>query len=450
MSEVAASQPLTEAAAGPTKPINVLFVDDESHILKALRRMFHGFESWQYFFANSPKEALEIIAKHDIAVLVSDHRMPQMTGAEFLARVKEKRPNMVRMMLTGQAGLEDVQEAVNAGEIFRFILKPWKDDELKLAVKSAVDFHIVRQENRRLTELTQKQNEELQDVNQQLEEKVARRTTQLTDALHTAQALNTKLTNSLRESGRVFFSFIELTRPTLGSHSRRVAEHVVGLGKKLGLTSSRLSELSIAALLHDIGKVGFPLFMLEKDPTDYGTEELEIYRQHARTGADTLAQLEQFDAICAFIRCHHEHCDGTGFPDGPRAKSVPQESYVIGIIDKYDHLINRVTGDKQFIYQHTYQTILGWSGSRYSENLVEKTLQYIEEINEKSIDENELRIGLSDLRPGMVLTRDTFSMSGLLLLATGSRLTVQAIERIRSIAKVDPIAGEIYVVRSRI
>jgi len=227
---------------------DILFVDDEQPILRALKRVFRHYEDWTYHFANSPMEALEVLAQNNITVLVSDHKMPQMEGAEFLSRVKEKRPNTVRIMLTGQANLEAVQQAVNSGEIFRFILKPWNDDELRLAVKRAVEYYNVTTENKRLTELTKKQNEELKELNKNLEGKVKLRTQQVSDALYTAQALNKKLQESLLTSTKALANMIQMARPEVGSHSRRVAKHARELGDALGLKDNELDQLEIAAL----------------------------------------------------------------------------------------------------------------------------------------------------------------------------------------------------------
>ena len=427
------------------KIIEILFVDDEPHILKALKRTFHGFNGWKYHFANSPQEAIEIIAKNSIDVLVSDHKMPQMEGAEFLSRVKIKRPNMARIMLTGHADLPAVEEAVNKGEVFRFMLKPWDDEELKQVITDAVEFKNKILEEKNKSGITEKQNEHLVNQNTDLKSKVQHRTSQLSDALVTAQALNESLKESLRNSSKVFFSIIELARPQLGAHARKVAEHAVEIGKKHGLNNYDLVDLEIASLLHDIGKVGFPLFMMEKNPSDYNREEFEIYKTHPAVGSESLRSLEQYEKICKYIETHHERYDKSGFPHRLKSSEIPLQGYIIGISDELEYLLNRPHSDHNFINQYAFQKIADMSGKAFPADVTEMTMEYIDTLNKPMESEKELRIGLADLRPNMKLTRDTYTMSGLLLVTKGSILTLQGITRIRSIARVDPIAGEIYI-----
>ena len=102
-------------------------------------------------------------------------------------------------------------------------------------------------------------------------------------------------------------------------------------------------------------------------------------------------------------------------------------------------------GDHNFINQYAFQKIADMSGKAFPADVTEMTMEYIDTLNKPMESEKELRIGLADLRPNMKLTRDTYTMSGLLLVTKGSILTLQGITRIRSIARVDPIAGEIYI-----
>jgi adenylate cyclase len=272
---------------------DILFVDDEQAILSSLQRAFRGFEGYTYHFAASPKEALQIIAEHSITVLVSDHKMPQMVGSEFLARVKEKRPDTIRMLLTGQADLEAVEHAVNSGEIYRFFLKPWKDEELRQAVKQAAEYHKLRLDNIQLLEQTQQQNEQLAALNGQLEDQVQTRTEQLADALYTARALNEQLIEGLYKSMMASSNMIKLARPELGSHSRRVADHCVAVAQILNMKGEDIKELEVAALLHDGGKLSLPTFLIEKHVSDYRREELDLYKLHPAIGTEHLKHVKQ-------------------------------------------------------------------------------------------------------------------------------------------------------------
>jgi len=433
----------------PGSPARVLFVDDEVSVLNALRRVFRNFEDYEYDFAQNPKEAIETISRNEYAVLVCDHKMPQMTGAEFLARIKDKRPSMIRMMLTGQADLEAVTRAVNDGEIFRFMLKPWNDDDLRMAVKTGVEHHRLAEENRRLQAVTQAQNKRLTDLTGHLEEQVRERNLHLSDALHTAQELSKSLQQSLYAVANSFFALVELAKPDLGTHCRRVALHASALAARVGYKRNDLKEVEIAALLHDCGKLGFPQFMLEKAVEDLRPKELRLYESHPEVAVEHLRQLKGYENIAEFILCHHELYDGAGFPNGRKSSKIPMQAFIIALMDQYDLLIQRPGPDPHFVHQATIQALREMANRKYPEQLVNEAIDYIVSIYQQSNDEGTLKIGLANVAPGMTLAADLYTLGGTLLLASGQLLTQQNIRRVRSIAVVDPILGEVQVYPKR-
>ena len=141
----------------------ILFVDDEENILSALVRIFRK-EDYEVLTANSGAEGLKIAESREIALVISDHRMPGMTGVEFLSRIKEISPDTVRIMLTGYADLESTIAAINMGEVFRFISKPWSDSDLKLTVKQSLDYRDLVLKNRTLTRVVKKQYDALKTL----------------------------------------------------------------------------------------------------------------------------------------------------------------------------------------------------------------------------------------------------------------------------------------------
>jgi response regulator RpfG family c-di-GMP phosphodiesterase len=144
----------------PMRPA-VLFVDDEENILSALVRLFRK-EDYELFTATSGAEGLKMVEEREISLVISDQRMPGMTGVDFLARVKEISPDTVRVMLTGYADLEATIAAINKGEVYRFITKPWNDEDLKLTVRQSLDYRDLVLKNRSLTRAVKKQYEILQ------------------------------------------------------------------------------------------------------------------------------------------------------------------------------------------------------------------------------------------------------------------------------------------------
>jgi two-component system, NtrC family, response regulator HupR/HoxA len=148
----------------------MLIVDDEKDILTTLSLTFE--KEYDVFLANSGAEGLVILDRQEIALIIADQRMPEMTGVEFLERSIVKRPNAIRMILTGYTDTVSLIRAINAGRIYRYITKPWNRDELKITVKRACESYALTLENQRLLKELQAANERLQAENLYLKREV--------------------------------------------------------------------------------------------------------------------------------------------------------------------------------------------------------------------------------------------------------------------------------------
>lgn len=134
----------------------ILIVDDEPQVIQALRRSLLE-EPYEVHGARNGQEALQRLRSIRFKVVISDEKMPEMTGSEFLSTVRERYPGTVRILLTGQASPDSTMKAVNRGEIYRFFVKPWNDLELKLALRSALEKYDLELENRRLLATVKRQ-----------------------------------------------------------------------------------------------------------------------------------------------------------------------------------------------------------------------------------------------------------------------------------------------------
>lgn len=156
----------------------VLCVDDEVNILQTLKRLLRK-ENYQLLTASSGKEGLEILANNDVHLVISDQRMPEMSGTEFLAEIKDRFPDVIRIILTGYTEVDAITESINRGHIYKFFLKPWNDDNLKLEIRKALDQYDLIKANEHLTRTIIRQNEILKEMNDELEGKVEKRTREL-------------------------------------------------------------------------------------------------------------------------------------------------------------------------------------------------------------------------------------------------------------------------------
>jgi FixJ family two-component response regulator len=156
----------------------VLCVDDEQNILNALKRLLRK-DGYRLLTASSGDEGLRILEQNEVHVVISDQRMPEMSGTEFLARVKEHHPAALRIVLTGYTDVDSITDSINKGHIYKFFLKPWNDQSLRLEIKQALDHYDLIRANKKLQEQVMQQNEELKEINENLEAMVQERTKEL-------------------------------------------------------------------------------------------------------------------------------------------------------------------------------------------------------------------------------------------------------------------------------
>lgn len=139
----------------------ILFVDDEEHILSALKRLFFADEKIEIHTAKGGLEGLQILARENIDIVVSDQKMPKMSGNEFLRIVKEQHPKTLRMILTGYTDINAVIDSINHGEIYRHLTKPWDDNDLKITIYKALDYLELKNQNQQMTKVIQTLKQQL-------------------------------------------------------------------------------------------------------------------------------------------------------------------------------------------------------------------------------------------------------------------------------------------------
>jgi two-component system NtrC family sensor kinase len=162
------------------EPIRILCIDDEQNVLRSLKRLFLD-DPYEVLTAPSGAEGLLILAQSGtVPVVISDYRMPGMNGVEFLSEVRKRWPETVRIVLSGYADTGAIVSAINEGQIYRFVAKPWNDDELRVTVANALERYDLGRKNLELTEELRRKNDELTALNRDLERRVVERTEALT------------------------------------------------------------------------------------------------------------------------------------------------------------------------------------------------------------------------------------------------------------------------------
>ena len=360
----------------------VLFVDDEANILKALKRLLRN-EPFEVLTATCAEEALEHFRRYEIQVVVSDQRMPEMSGADFLSRLRERYPDTIRMMLTGHTEMDTAVEAINRGEIFRLITKPWNDDDLKAALRQALDHCEMKQEIKRLNQVSREQNFKLQDMNRNLEAKVRERTQQLGQK-------NRALRKGYIETIRALAEAVDAKDAYTRGHSERVAVYASRIARELNLEKTLIERVYFSGLLHDVGKIGIPDAIITK-PARLTEDEYHEIKKHPEIGAKILEPVEMLSEIAPCVRHHHEWFDGStrGYPDRLRGEQIPLPSRIILVADTVEAMTSNRPYRKVLPLTVVIDELRKYSGRQFDPKVVDAFMRLLEQQGDDFISKDE-------------------------------------------------------------
>ena len=266
----------------------VLLVVDEANILDALARLFRGRDV-RVLRAGNGEEALGIVRREPVAVVVSDNLISGMHGVELLSRVRDLSPDTVRVLLTGYADLPAAAEAIHRGEAFRFHEKPWVDEEIVRTVEEGVQRYRVVRSLRHGDDA----------------------------ALH-----------SIAQT-------IELKDPYTRGHCDRMAALALRIAVALRLPEGMQRAIKLGSWLHDCGKIGVPEAILNS-PGKLPAAEFEVIKKHPGWGAEIGRQANLPEKVINIILYHHERFDGRGYPTGAKGTEIPLEARIVAVADVFD------------------------------------------------------------------------------------------------------------------
>ncbi len=219
----------------------LLLVDDDENIVAALKRLLRR-DGYRILQANSGKEGMELLASNTVGVIISDQRMPGMTGVEFLSQVKELYPDTVRIVLSGYTELNSVTDAINRGAIYKFLTKPWDDDLLRANVEEAFHRYEMKMENIRLRKEVQEANENLLSINRDLEKRVEEKTREALRNLDVLQVSQEILEN-------LPVAVIGIGEDGMVAVANKMAQHLFGADGTLPLLGEAANKVIPAELL---------------------------------------------------------------------------------------------------------------------------------------------------------------------------------------------------------
>ena len=411
----------------------LLIVDDEEAVLQALKRLFH--RQYEVVTHTSGSAALEQLKQEPFDLIISDMRMPGMSGAELLKTCFRLYPDMIRILLTGYSDLESAIKAINEGNIYRYIAKPWDNDQLRTVVAEAIDTRDLRAANERLNAHIVDQNEELARLNRELQEKYQQKSEQVGEAEARLSDAYRTLRQEFNSMVHILVGIMERRNGEEKGSSERLARLAKEFAEFAGLQGQQIQDVYYAALLKNIGKVSLPDAVLNKAINQMSMAEKQEYARFSINGQTSLMLLEPLQNASGIIRSHTELYNGKGFPDKLSGDAIPKEARILRIVSDYveiqrEHNFLGETLDEEGARAY----LLKMAGQRYDRELVDIFMDVLEDFSEGVVPNME-RIAIGEARVGMTLAGNLVSPAGVVLLSEGTQLTERHVEKLHTMER---------------
>jgi response regulator RpfG family c-di-GMP phosphodiesterase len=337
----------------------LLIVDDELANLRLLERLFAT--EYECFTASSGPAAIKVLEQHDVAIIITDQRMPGMSGIELLKATSTLRPHMVRILLTGYTDVEALVETINCGLVYMYFTKPWNNGELKLKVSRARDHY---ESNRKRSSLML--------ANERLSQKL--------------QAFTLGLVRSLVD-------MLRSRNEDDYNHALRVCKHSSAIARRLEMSEDRINEMATAALLHDLNRSG------SIPARQQAAAEIRVQLTHEECELGLLESIPELANVADMIRMQYENFDGSGQPMGLGGEQIPLGSRIIRIADEYD-LMLRPKASAPMLHQEVMKVLSQRSGKQFDPKVVDALSQLAPDIsnpNSTPVEANKILAGLNGI-----------------------------------------------------
>ncbi len=329
------------ADSSQTEKRTILIVDDEENNLQLLKRTLRG--RYNIKTAHNGQEGLDLVKQEgdNIALIVSDQKMPVMEGTVFLKEVEKIHPEIIKILLTGHVDTEIIVSSINECNLFQYILKPFEPADLQVCVDNGIEKY-----NLSISKMLM-----LKDLSELFYKTVK--------SISCALDAKDSYTNG---------------------HSLRVTMYSLMLAKELNLDNRTMESIETAGLLHDIGKIGIPQSVLCKNGklTD---EEFAIMKSHPEKGEKIIMNIEKLKMVSNWLKSHHERWDGRGYPQGLAGEDIPLSARIIAIADTYDAMTSTRPYRKALSHEIAISEIQKCAGSQFDPKLAEKFISIQDEIN---------------------------------------------------------------------
>ena len=306
----------------------VLCVDDEQDIVSTLNRFFR--KDYQVVTATSGEKGIELIKSQPFDLIISDQRMPEVTGDMVLKFAMDTQPEAIRILLTGYSDMESLVKCVNDAGIYKYISKPWEPEMLRLTVVRALESLSLK---RKVAHFAEELRKGYVDVVTML---------------------------SVACEGRDIDT---------GFHVLRVQHYTEKLALEMGLSAEEADHYGLMSILHDIGKLYIPDHILKK-PGKLDNVEWEQMQHHSEFGVKILGSNPFFAVAREIAGAHHEKFDGSGYPKGLKGTEIPLSARIAAMADVFDALTSRRPYKEPWPVEKAITTIRSLAGSHFEPKIV--------------------------------------------------------------------------------
>lgn len=346
---------------------SILIVDDEPYVAELLCRHLTS-EGYSCTKAPNGEKAVELLEREGhYHLVITDILMPVMSGIDLLTYVRSRFPYTAVLMVTAVDDRSSISAALEIGA-YGYLLKPFDRSEILINVTAAL-------ERRRINIVNQEYEAELEMRVQQRTVEVRQREEEIILRLLSASKHRDDET---------------------GSHVRRVGLYAAEMARLLGHRDEFVDSIRLAAPMHDVGKIGIPDSILLKNGS-LTHEEFEIMKRHSDIGAGILegSAVPMLQMAREIALCHHEHCDGSGYPRGLKKDAIPEAALIVSIVDYYDALVHDRVYRQAFPEKEALSIMRQRGGGYFGEEIFDcfvralPSLRHIREENQEVKDEHE-------------------------------------------------------------
>lgn len=406
----------------------LLCVDDETSILKALVRVFAG-QNINLLQAESGQAALQILKQQPVHLIISDMRMPEMTGAELLAQAAVLQPDAYRILMTGYADLSSTISAINVGKIHRYVQKPWDNKELLEIVNEGIKYFQLVRNNKLLTRKISQQNKALQELNHNLEEMVQQRTLQLKKLLRQLKTNLEALDKDHKALLEVLYNIISINPQLSGEFALNVAATSRSIARVLQLDKTLQQHCYQAGLFSELGKVGLPHHILSLPFYKLDNNERNLYLSHPQHAEDILSPASHLQPVADIIVQQYERFNGSGVPAQRIGTDILLGARVVAVArDYWSHVLQRLHPQKHSPHD-ALEAIKRLQGTYYDPDIV-MALNKVVTGNLSKTSVIKDTITTAEVKIGMVLKQNLYNARQMLLLPKGHVFSESSLQKI--------------------